>query len=289
MSHHRDVIFKSSRQYHHTTFKVAGNCGMCKNGWSCCKSVKGVKALPIGMALLKWSLSHTMSRKPTWWRYIKKIAAAGCDTELVQATDESYNSLHGCCHYDRLQYDKKRNDVPVKKHLITAMDVYRGLPAHFAKSESTVYASIFFDGFVFKIILLLRNGVTSIQLSFNHVICFRTETLSCRDYTPGIFCVVLPVFHPWTRSRPNGYSGPLPPRVRLFCLSWPTWMYALIHNNHGYKMASGWLSLPGVVSSGYCCRKFHYLIASSCYWSKIALKIFKLCFQATFVNIFQIQ
>ncbi|KXK18687.1 MAG: hypothetical protein UZ08_BCD001001743 [Candidatus Parvibacillus calidus] len=32
-----------------------------------------------------------------------------------------------------------------------------------------------------------------IATGFNHVICFRTETLSCRDYTRA-FCVVLPVF-----------------------------------------------------------------------------------------------
>ncbi|MEY3437449.1 MAG: hypothetical protein RL265_34 [Bacteroidota bacterium] len=32
---------------------------------------------------------------------LKKIAAAGYDSDKFRSTDEKYKQLHGCCQYDR--------------------------------------------------------------------------------------------------------------------------------------------------------------------------------------------
>ncbi|HMY85374.1 MAG: cation transporter [Saprospiraceae bacterium] len=106
MSHHGDVISNPPGNIT-TTFKVAGNCGMCKKRIeAAAKSVKGVKAANWDGITEMITITYN-EQKTDLMEVHKKIAAAGYDTELVQATDESYNSLHGCCHYDRLQYDKK--------------------------------------------------------------------------------------------------------------------------------------------------------------------------------------
>jgi len=84
-----------------TTFKVYGNCNMCKNR--------------IETALLK----NQNIKKASWDAKSKMltviydphlisldtinkiIADAGHDTDKAKAGDTVYNSLPGCCHYER--------------------------------------------------------------------------------------------------------------------------------------------------------------------------------------------
>lgn len=90
-----------------TTFKVAGNCGMCKKRIeAAAKSVKGVKSAEWDGSTEMLTIMYN-EKKTDLMEVHKKIAAAGYDTELVQATDDAYNHLHGCCHYERLQYEDK--------------------------------------------------------------------------------------------------------------------------------------------------------------------------------------
>lgn len=83
------------------TFKVYGNCGMCKSTIE--KSLKGVK----GVAAATWDVDKKMitvtynPKKIELLEIHQKIAAVGYDTNEVKAKDEVYAGLHGCCQYER--------------------------------------------------------------------------------------------------------------------------------------------------------------------------------------------
>jgi periplasmic mercuric ion binding protein len=82
------------------TFKVSGNCGMCKS-----KIESAAKKAGASYALwdedskeltVKYESSSSNAAKIQ-----KKIAAAGYDNAGYKAKDKAYNKLHGCCKYDR--------------------------------------------------------------------------------------------------------------------------------------------------------------------------------------------
>jgi copper chaperone CopZ len=64
------------------------------------KNIEGVKSA-------KWNINKQslkvkfFSKVTTLEEIQQKIANVGYDTEMYKATDESYNSLHYCCKYDR--------------------------------------------------------------------------------------------------------------------------------------------------------------------------------------------
>lgn len=82
------------------SFKVSGNCGMCKD-----RIEKTVKA--AGVTSASWDQKTkmlTVSFEPSTNSVdalSKKIAAAGHDTEKYKATDKAYNALDACCQYPR--------------------------------------------------------------------------------------------------------------------------------------------------------------------------------------------
>lgn len=82
------------------TFKVSGNCGMCK-----AKIEKAAKE--AGAKTASWDADTkiiTVSYKSSSTNTAKiqsKIAEVGYDNEGAKATTESYDKLHGCCKYDR--------------------------------------------------------------------------------------------------------------------------------------------------------------------------------------------
>lgn len=90
------------------SYKVSGNCGMCKSTIEKAASVKGV-----GEA--KWDSETkvlTLAYDPaltTGDSVLKLIADAGYDNEKFTAKDETYNALPGCCKYARTQ--EKSNDI----------------------------------------------------------------------------------------------------------------------------------------------------------------------------------
>jgi copper chaperone CopZ len=83
------------------TFKVYGNCGMCK------KTIEGSLSSVEGVSSAIWN-SDTKMLKVTFDAHeisldeIKqKIAAVGYDTDKFRAPDKVYNGLMGCCQYER--------------------------------------------------------------------------------------------------------------------------------------------------------------------------------------------
>ncbi len=82
------------------SFKVSGNCDMCK-----ARIEKTVRA--EGASNASWD-ARTQMLKVTYDpsrtsqdALSKKIALAGHDTEKYKAPDDVYAKLPGCCHYER--------------------------------------------------------------------------------------------------------------------------------------------------------------------------------------------
>jgi hypothetical protein len=80
------------------TFKVDGECGSCKSRIQNALKVEGIK-------FAKWDEDSKLLSIQYDDRFIKLdkihylVAAAGHDTEKVNAKEEVYNTLPDCCHY----------------------------------------------------------------------------------------------------------------------------------------------------------------------------------------------
>ena len=82
------------------TFKVSGNCGMCKTKIEKAAKEAGAKEAEWNKdtkeLTVKYSSSSTNAAKIQ-----QKIAEVGYDNVGFKATDAAYDKLHGCCKYDR--------------------------------------------------------------------------------------------------------------------------------------------------------------------------------------------
>ena len=82
------------------TFKVSGNCGMCKS-----KIEKAAKE--AGASYASWDVEKKEitikynSASTNTAKVQQQIAAVGYDNAGAKASNESYDKLHGCCKYDR--------------------------------------------------------------------------------------------------------------------------------------------------------------------------------------------
>ena len=83
------------------TFTVYGNCGMCK------KTIEGSLKEETGVSEAVWNMDSgemkvSFDAKSISIDEIKqKIADVGYDTDTHRAKVDVYNSLPGCCQYDR--------------------------------------------------------------------------------------------------------------------------------------------------------------------------------------------
>lgn len=83
-------------------FKVYGNCGMCKS--------RIEKALKVdGIESRNWDTDSKLVKvvfNPDIISIDKLhqlVADVGHDTDLVKASDDTYNILHSCCKYERAE------------------------------------------------------------------------------------------------------------------------------------------------------------------------------------------
>ena len=81
-------------------FKVYGACGMCKARIEKAAMIDGVKTAEWSQKTSMLTITYE-SNKVDLDDIHKSIAEAGHDTEKVRAKDETYKSLHACCHYER--------------------------------------------------------------------------------------------------------------------------------------------------------------------------------------------
>lgn len=83
------------------TFKVAGECGMCK------KKIE-TAAKNAGATYAAWDVTSKAltvkydNKKANEAKIQEGIAAVGYDTPKYKATDEAYEKLHECCKYERV-------------------------------------------------------------------------------------------------------------------------------------------------------------------------------------------
>jgi len=97
------TAFAQKPKWEKATFKVSGNCEMCKTKIeTSAKGIEGVKTakwnVVNGKMKVKFNPEITNTDKIQ-----KTIASIGYDTEKYKATDEDYNNLHYCCKYEREQ------------------------------------------------------------------------------------------------------------------------------------------------------------------------------------------
>ena len=91
-------IAQTSKKYTEINFRVEGNCGMCEKRIENALDIKGVK-------LADWNVKTKNCRVVfkntviTEEEIHKIIAKEGHTTEMVKATKEDYDNLHGCCKY----------------------------------------------------------------------------------------------------------------------------------------------------------------------------------------------
>ncbi|MCU0387424.1 MAG: heavy-metal-associated domain-containing protein [Chitinophagaceae bacterium] len=82
------------------TFKVYGNCGMCKSRIEKASKLDGVSAASWNKESKMFSVTYDPA-KVSNESIQKSIAAVGHDTELFEAPDKVYKKLHACCLYER--------------------------------------------------------------------------------------------------------------------------------------------------------------------------------------------
>lgn len=93
------------------TFKVSGNCEMCKNTIE-----KAAKSLP-GVNSAHWDIESKMlhatynSQKNKLSDIHKAIAKSGYDTEKETALKEAYDNLPPCCQYTRASRETTESNV----------------------------------------------------------------------------------------------------------------------------------------------------------------------------------
>jgi copper chaperone CopZ len=80
--------------------KVWGVCDMCKTRIEKTVTAEGATSASWDSKTQLLTVSYD-TLKTSKEALSKKLAAAGHDTEKFKATDEVYNSLPGCCHYER--------------------------------------------------------------------------------------------------------------------------------------------------------------------------------------------
>ena len=95
----------------HTEAKVNGACGMCKDRIENTSKKAGASKAEWDAETLVLKLEFDQS-KTSLDQILKKIAEVGHDNEKYKTTQEVYDKLPGCCHYDRtVTFDKKEEKI----------------------------------------------------------------------------------------------------------------------------------------------------------------------------------
>lgn len=80
------------------TFKVDGNCNMCKKRIENAAYIKGVKRADWNKETHELTVIYRSSKTSSDAIHTS-IAKAGHSTEKMEATDVDYDKLPECCHY----------------------------------------------------------------------------------------------------------------------------------------------------------------------------------------------
>lgn len=105
----------SSGIHHHTStvdgklktevYKVSGDCEMCETTIEKAAKLDGVKKAEWNKETKILSVVYN-STETSGDAILKSVADSGYDNEKFKANDKVYNSLSGCCQYDREKSNK---------------------------------------------------------------------------------------------------------------------------------------------------------------------------------------
>lgn len=143
------------------TFKVYGNCGMCKTTIEKAGNSKKIAKVDWNQETLMATITYD-TKKTNTDEILKRIALSGYDSDKFLAPDDVYNNLHGCCQYDRVA------KVPVKevKSEITITENHANHGNHEVANEMTnqkedQLKSVFDNYFKLKDALITSDGSTT--------------------------------------------------------------------------------------------------------------------------------
>lgn len=105
------ATFVSAQNLSKSQFQVKGNCEMCKERIETTAKKAGAKSARYSID--SQTLTLETSEKVSPEDILKKVAEAGHDNEKFKASDETYEKLPGCCHYDR---DLKTENSNIENH-----------------------------------------------------------------------------------------------------------------------------------------------------------------------------
>lgn len=105
------TTFISAQNLSESQFKVKGNCEMCKERIETTAKKAGAQSARYSIDLQTLTLETSEKVSPE--DILKKVAEAGHDNEKFKASDETYEKLSGCCHYDR---DLKTENSNIENH-----------------------------------------------------------------------------------------------------------------------------------------------------------------------------
>jgi hypothetical protein len=100
------LVTTASAQTTTETFKVSGNCGMCKTKIEKAAKEAGAKSAEWNADTKNLTVIFKSSTTNTA-KIQESIAKSGYDNAGAKATTESYNKLHGCCKYERTALENK--------------------------------------------------------------------------------------------------------------------------------------------------------------------------------------
>jgi len=83
------------------SFKVAGECGMCKKKIETAAKSAGATSAAWDVTSKALTIKYD-SKNANEAKIQQSIAAVGYDTPKYKATEEAYNKLHECCKYERV-------------------------------------------------------------------------------------------------------------------------------------------------------------------------------------------
>lgn len=96
------------------TFKVWGECGMCKKTIEKAAKDSGATAASWNEETKQLTVSYKVA-KTSNEKIQQAIAAAGYDTRDLTASNAAYDKLHECCHYERKDAVAKPAQAEEKK------------------------------------------------------------------------------------------------------------------------------------------------------------------------------
>lgn len=132
------------------TFKVAGNCEMCKKTIETAANKKGISLAEWDTDKKVMSLTYD-SKQTTASDVLKRVAYAGYDNEQFLAPDDAYAKLPGCCQYDRM-----KKDVPVTSN--TASEPSKGDSIVKEQEKVNLVSKVYDQYFALKDALVKDDG-----------------------------------------------------------------------------------------------------------------------------------